>query len=102
MLLSIIVHIYNNQKALDDQAAQWSKWQLGDDVELIFPKSVKKNNLFDIEDCKTLNNDQIIASLYGTIKKLINISENNNNIINNLENQYNSLKTIIDSLEIIE
>ena len=43
MLLSIIVHIYNNQKALDDQAAQWSKWQLGDDVELIF-----------IDDCSTI------------------------------------------------
>ena len=90
--------IYSNEQVNDRSKLGW----IADDVELIFPKSVKKNNLFDIEDCKTLNNDQIIASLYGTIKKLINISENNNNIINNLENQYNSLKTIIDSLEIIE
>jgi hypothetical protein len=90
--------IYSNEQVNDRSKLGW----IADDVELIFPKSVKKNNLFDIEDCKTLNNDQIIASLYGTIKKLINISENNNNIINNLENQYNSLKTTIDSLEIIE
>jgi hypothetical protein len=90
--------IYNDNEVNDRSKLGW----IADDVELIFPKSIKKNNLFDIEDCKTLNNDQIIASLYGTIKKLINISENNNNIINNLENQYNSLKTSIDSLEIIE
>ena len=90
--------IYSNDQVNDRSKLGW----IADDVELIFPKSVKKNNLFDIEDCKTLNNDQIIASLYGTIKKLITISEEKNNIINNLENQYNSLKSTIDSLEIVE
>ena len=43
MLLSIIVHVYNNQKAVNDQAAQWNQWDLGNDVELIF-----------IDDCSTV------------------------------------------------
>lgn len=43
MLLSVVVHVYNNQKALDDQSTQWNKWDLGDDVELIF-----------IDDCSTI------------------------------------------------
>jgi glycosyltransferase involved in cell wall biosynthesis len=43
MLLSVIVHVYNNQKALDDQSAQWNKWDLGDEVELIF-----------IDDCSSI------------------------------------------------
>lgn len=36
MLLSVIVHIYNNQKALEDQAAMWKTWDLGNKVELVF------------------------------------------------------------------
>jgi glycosyltransferase involved in cell wall biosynthesis len=43
MLLSVIVHVYNNQKAVNDQAAQWNKWDLGDDIELIF-----------IDDCSAI------------------------------------------------
>jgi len=43
MLLSVIVHVYNNQKAVNDQAAQWNQWDLGNDVELIF-----------IDDCSTI------------------------------------------------
>ena len=43
MLLSVIVHVYNNQKALDDQCSQWNEWDLGDEVELIF-----------IDDCSAI------------------------------------------------
>ena len=36
MLLSVIVHIYNNQKALEDQARFWRDWDFDHDIELIF------------------------------------------------------------------
>jgi|FreactTroBogLake_1042271.scaffolds.fasta_scaffold00235_8 glycosyltransferase involved in cell wall biosynthesis len=36
MLLSVIIHVYNNQKALEDQASMWKTWDLGNKVELIF------------------------------------------------------------------
>jgi|694.fasta_scaffold03561_2 hypothetical protein len=90
--------IYSNDQINDRSKLGW----IADDVELIFPNSVKKINAFGYDDCKSLNNDQVIVTLYGAIQKLIIISEEKNNIIKNLENQYNSLKTIIDSLEIIE
>ncbi len=90
--------IYSDLDINDRTKLGW----IADDVEPIFPKSVIIKNLFNVEDCKTLNNDQIIASLYGAIKKLINISKKNNNDINQLENQYNEFKSFIDSLDISE
>jgi hypothetical protein len=90
--------IYTNDQVNDRSKLGW----IADDVETIFPNAVKKIKAFGFDDCRSLNNDQIIASLYGCIQKLIQISEHKQDIINNLENQYNSLKTLIDSLEIIE
>jgi len=54
------------------------KSQLGwiaQDVEKIIPKAVETKNMYGIEDCKSLNNDQIIANLYGAVKKLIQIDD---------------------------
>jgi hypothetical protein len=44
---------------------------IAQDVEKVLPKSVGKLNLFGMEDCRTLNNDQIIANMYGAIKMLV-------------------------------
>jgi hypothetical protein len=44
---------------------------IAQDVEKVLPKSVGKLNLFGMEDCRTLNNDQIVANMYGAIKMLV-------------------------------
>lgn len=41
MLLSLIVNIHNNQKALDDLSAQWYKWHLEDNVVLCLSMIVR-------------------------------------------------------------
>ena len=43
---------------------------IAQDVETIFPKSVSQSFMFDIEDCRHLNSDQIIAAMFGTIQKM--------------------------------
>jgi hypothetical protein len=43
---------------------------IAQDVEVVYPKAVNSQSMFGIEDCKTLDTDQLIASLYGAIKLL--------------------------------
>jgi len=96
-------YTWKNEIYTTDQVNDRSKlgW-IADDVETIFPNAVKKINAFGFDDCRSLNNDQIITSLYGCIQKLIQISENKKNTIQQLEDKYNYLKNIINSLEIVE
>jgi hypothetical protein len=41
----------------------------------VFPKSVKPTKAHGLEDCRSLNKDQIIASLYGAVQKLQIVQE---------------------------
>lgn len=41
------------------------------DVEGLFPKSVEKCAQYGLDDCRSLNAEQINMSLYGAVKKLI-------------------------------
>lgn len=43
---------------------------IAQDVEQIFPKAVDTVSMYGIQDCRTLNSDQLFASLFGTIQKL--------------------------------
>lgn len=43
---------------------------IAQDVEAVYPKAVNSQPMFGIEDCRTLDTDQLIASLYGAIKLL--------------------------------
>ena len=90
--------VYSPEQVNDRNKLGW----LADDVQNIFPKSVKIINANGYEDCKTLDSDQIIASLYGCIQKLIIISENKKNKIVELRNILNHSKSIISNLEIVE
>jgi hypothetical protein len=61
----------------DEQVADRSKlgW-IAQDVETVFPKAVAISPFsgsgdFHIDDCLSMNADQIYAAMYGTIKKLI-------------------------------
>ena len=76
---------YNNVKSLDLKKYKWKdqfledtqetdKHKLGwiaQEVEQIIPKAVTKSELYGLEDCRSLNNDQIIANLYGCVQYLM-------------------------------
>jgi len=44
---------------------------IAQDVEEVMPKAVERKEMFGYEDCRTLNSDQLIASLYGSVQKLM-------------------------------
>jgi hypothetical protein len=76
---------FNNIKSLDLKYFKWKdeyitksitsdRRKLGwiaQDVESVMPKSVKKKNMFNMEDCRVLDSDQIIANMFGAVKMLI-------------------------------
>ena len=57
------------------------------EINAYIPKSVTitKNEDYNIDDFHSLNTDQIIACMYGTIQKLISITEAHDTFINSLE-----------------
>ena len=59
--------VYTENQVPDRSKLGW----IAQDVENILPKSVEQKNMYGIEDCRTLNSDQIIACLYGAVQKLI-------------------------------
>ena len=80
-----------------------SRTQLGwiaNEVEEIFPKSVSIVAAHGYDDCKSLDSDQILATLYGTIKKLLLESETQNNKISVIKNEINILQELINQLDI--
>jgi alpha-tubulin suppressor-like RCC1 family protein len=85
--------IYTTEQVPDRHQLGW----IAQDVEQILPKSVKTINQFGISDCKTLNNDQIIANMHGCTKKILNIYENQQIKINKLMNDINNLQNFIDT-----
>ena len=90
--------IYNSEEVNDRTKVGW----IADDVQQVFPNSVNEIEAFGYNDCKSMNTDQIIAALYGCIKKLTSISENKKNTIIELQNKINNYKNIINGLEIVE
>ena len=72
---------------------------IADEVETIFPKAVEVKNIFGLNDCKILNIDQIIASIYGCTQKLINEYEILDNKTNNIDNNLNIINDFINQLE---
>ena len=59
--------VYTEEQVPDRSKLGW----IAQDVETILPKSVEIKNQHGIEDCRSLNADQIIACLYGAVQKLI-------------------------------
>ena len=48
---------------------------IAQDVQQVFPKAVRTTSMYGLEDCKTLDADQIYATMYGAIQKLQDIVE---------------------------
>jgi Chaperone of endosialidase len=48
---------------------------IAQDVQEVFPKAVRTTSMYGLQDCKTLDADQIYATMYGAIQKLQDIVE---------------------------
>jgi len=58
---------------------------IAQEVEKVFPKAVEKRDLYGLPDLKTLNKDQIYASMFGSVQKLMQIVETQEERIKQLE-----------------
>ena len=86
--------VYTTEQVKDRSKLGW----IAQDVEIVFPKAVTTNTFsgsgdFYIEDCKSLNADQIYAAMYGTVKKLITENETLQTRITTLESELQAIKT---------
>jgi hypothetical protein len=59
--------VYTAEQVPDRSKLGW----IAQDVETYLPKSVEQKEMHGYSDCRTLNSDQIIASMYGALQKLI-------------------------------
>jgi hypothetical protein len=89
--------VYTSEQVADRSKLGW----IAQEVEQIFPKAVEKQNMHGYEDCRTLNNDQIIASLYGCIQKLMKKCENRQTSIDQLKVKYVNMLSTFDTLEFV-
>lgn len=74
--------IYNDMQVIDRNKLGW----IAQDVETIFPKAIRTVSQYDIPDCKTLDIDQIVASMYGCLQKLITVNTEMWNEVQNIKN----------------
>jgi len=73
---------------------------IAQELEPILPCSVSESKLYDIDDCKTINTDQIYATLYGCVRKLIFDKEILEQEIIELKNRINNIEELLKDAEI--
>ncbi len=88
--------IIGKHHLIDNQQLGW----IADEVEKIFPNSITISNSDGIEDCKLLDSDQIISTMYGTLQKLIQNYDNQINKMNDIQNKVQLLNDFINTLAI--
>jgi len=60
--------VYSDIEVPDRSKLGW----IAQDVETLFPKAVEQRDMFGYTDCRTLNSDQLLATLYGAVQFLMN------------------------------
>ena len=80
--------IYTTEQVPDRSKLGW----IAQDVEQVIPKAVEQKEMHGYSDCRTLNSDQLIASLYGAVQKLIQDFENE-------KEEHNTTKQTLDNLK---
>lgn len=56
----------NEFSPIDKHRLGW----IAQEVEEVFPKAVKIHNAYGLEDCRSLDGDQILMALYGAVQKI--------------------------------
>jgi hypothetical protein len=98
---------YSNTKYLELKYYAWAdevdvkkmngdKHKLGwiaQEIEQIFPKSIQPTELYGMSNCKAIGTDQIIATLYGTVQKLQQLYESQQEQIDKLNNTITILQS---------
>jgi hypothetical protein len=82
--------VFDTDQVPDRHKLGW----IAQDVETVFPKAVSQTDNFGYTDCRSLNTDQIYASMYGAIQKLMAITESQNETIADLKARI----TILESM----
>jgi hypothetical protein len=82
--------VYTEDQVKDRTKLGW----IAQDVESVFPKAVEQINAFGYSDCRTLNTDQLLASLYGAVQSLISKYEHD---VTELRDEIGTLKSFIQS-----
>lgn len=72
---------------------------IAQEVQELLPNSVKSKKMFNYDDCLSLNIDQIISHLYGTVQYLISKYESQENIMNELNTNISSIEEFINKLK---
>ncbi len=85
--------VYTTEQVADRSKLGW----IAQEVETIFPKSVTKINAHGFEDCRTLNTDQIIASLYGFSQKMISNYENDNTLFDSIKHKITEIESFLNN-----
>ena len=97
--LRLVKYTWKDEVYSVDQVTDRSKlgW-IAQEVEQIYPKAVEKVNMHGYEDCRTLNTDQIIASMYGCLQKIMTIYDDQTIELTSLETNITTVQKTIDDL----
>jgi hypothetical protein len=85
--------VYTNEEVNDRSKLGW----IAQDIEGYIPKAVQKQNMHGYEDCRSLNADQLIASLYGAVQKLMEKCEKHEEILDIITNKSPSIRKLFNT-----
>lgn len=85
--------VYTNEEVSDRSKLGW----IAQDVEQYIPKAVEQKEMHGYSDCRSLNADQIIASLYGAVQKLIEKVDKHEEILDIICNKSPSIRKLFNN-----
>lgn len=85
--------IYTEEEVPDRSKLGW----IAQDVEQVIPKAVEQKDMHGYSDCRSLNADQIIASLYGAVQKLMEKCEKHEEILDIITNKSPSIRKLFNT-----
>lgn len=85
--------VYTNEEVSDRSKLGW----IAQDVEQYIPKAVEQKDMHGYSDCRSLNADQIIASLYGAVQKLIEKVDKHEEILDIICNKSPSIRKLFNN-----
>lgn len=81
--------VYSDKEVRDRRKLGW----IAQDVKSVFPKAVTETHMCGYDDCMTLNTDQIYASMYGAVQKLVQITDGQSQLIAELLKRVGALES---------